>query len=89
MGKRGPKPGSPGARRIAKANAVQRTSEFYRELGRKGGQAVKEKYGVDHLKEIGRKGGEETNKKFGPSFYSQIGAIGGENGQGVPKPRGR
>jgi len=59
--------------------------EFYREIGRKGGQVIKDR-GLDHLREIGRLGGEATKASQGPEFFRKIGRIGGQRGKGSPKP---
>lgn len=32
------------------------------EAGKKGGEAVVDKYGAEHMSEIGRKGGKESHK---------------------------
>jgi len=48
------------------------------EAGRRGGLAVKKKYGPSFYSEIGRKGGLATKKNYGPDFYSKIGESGGE-----------
>lgn len=50
----------------------------YEELGRLGGEAVKERYGPEFYAEIGRKGGETVKRERGPAFYSEIGKKGGE-----------
>jgi general stress protein YciG len=49
-----------------------------REAGRKGGEAVKKKYGPEFYSKIGQIGGEAVAKARGPEFYSQIGKMGGE-----------
>ena len=48
------------------------------EAGRRGGEAVRAKYGPDFYAEIGQKGGEAVKEKYGPDFYSEIGQKGGE-----------
>src|SRR3989337_3754777 len=48
------------------------------EAGRRGGLAVKKKYGPSFYSEIGRKGGQSTKKNYGSDFYSKIGEKGGE-----------
>ncbi len=48
------------------------------EAGRKGGEAVKAKYGPEFYREIGKKGGEAVKAKHGPEFYSKIGRKGGQ-----------
>ncbi|HUZ78288.1 MAG TPA: hypothetical protein VMV93_11980 [Chloroflexota bacterium] len=59
--------------------------EFFREIGRKGGQTIRER-GVEYLREIGRTGGETTKARHGIGHYAQIGRIGGQRGKGQPKP---
>jgi uncharacterized protein len=48
-----------------------------REAGKKGGDAVRDKYGPTFYEEIGRKGGEKTKERHGPEFYENIGQKGG------------
>ena len=48
------------------------------EQAKRGGQAVREKYGLDFYARIGKKGGE-TVKQRGPDFYAAIGRKGGES----------
>src|ERR671934_649429 len=52
-----------------------------REAGRRGGEAVKTKYGPEFYSKIGQIGGEAGAKARGPQFYSQIGKKGGETGK--------
>jgi uncharacterized protein len=59
--------------------------EFFREIGRKGGQAIKDR-GLDYLREIGRLGGEATKARHGAAHYAEIGRKGGQHGKGQPKP---
>jgi uncharacterized protein len=59
--------------------------DFFREIGRKGGQTIKNR-GVDYLREIGRQGGEATKIRHGSTYYSEIGRKGGRAGRGTPKP---
>ena len=47
------------------------------EVGRKGGQTTKERYGSDHFSKIGRQGGAATMKRYGPKHYAEIGMKGG------------
>lgn len=47
------------------------------EKAKRGGQAVRDKYGSDFYSRIGKKGGE-TVKQRGPDFYAEIGRKGGE-----------
>lgn len=46
---------------------------------RRGGEAVREKYGHDFFSKIGRIGGKTVAKQHGPEFYAQIGKKGGES----------
>lgn len=48
------------------------------EAGRKGGQAVRDKYGPGFYEQIGRKGGEAVKAERGHAFYEEIGRKGGE-----------
>lgn len=48
------------------------------EAGRKGGQAVRDKYGPGFYEAIGRKGGEAVKAERGHAFYEEIGRKGGE-----------
>ena len=59
--------------------------EFFREIGRKGGQAIKDR-GVEYLRDIGRQGGEATKARHGSAHYAEIGRKGGQRGKGQPKP---
>ncbi len=84
----GPQPGSPGARKIAEAHRGSHEHDLEggfaanptlaREAGRKGGEAVKRKYGSQFYKEIGKKGGETVKLERGSEFYAEIGRRGGE-----------
>jgi general stress protein YciG len=51
-----------------------------REAGRKGGQTVKERHGIEFFREIGRKGGQATARAHGHEFYQEIGRKGGQKG---------
>jgi general stress protein YciG len=53
-------------------------------IGSRGGQAVVNKYGKEHMAEIGRKGSKAVVKKYGLRFYSEIAA----RNKGVKKRRG-
>ena len=84
----GPKRGSPGARMIAEAHRGSHDHDqmggfasnpaLAKEAGRKGGEAVKRKYGANFYREIGKKGGETVKQERGAEFYAQIGRRGGE-----------
>jgi general stress protein YciG len=43
--------------------AIERGSEFYRRIGRNGGEKVAEERGSEFYKEIGKKGGESRGNK--------------------------
>jgi general stress protein YciG len=47
------------------------------EQARRGGSAVREKYGVEFYARIGKQGGTAVKQKRGPDFYSEIGHKGG------------
>jgi general stress protein YciG len=47
------------------------------EAGKKGGEAVKAKYGIGYYEELGKKGGKVTRERHGPEFYEEIGRRGG------------
>lgn len=47
------------------------------EAGRRGGNAVKAKYGPEFYANIGRLGGQRTRDKYGPEFYEALGRKGG------------
>ncbi len=86
--KPGPQPGSAGARKIAEAHrgshehdregGFAANPELAKEAGRKGGEAVKRKYGPQFYREIGKKGGETVKQERGSEFYAEIGRRGGE-----------
>lgn len=46
---------------------------------RRGGLAVREKYGTDYYRAIGRKGGATVRTQRGPEFYAEIGRRGGQS----------
>lgn len=50
------------------------------EAGRRGGEAVKAKYGAEFYEAIGRKGGLKTKETHGPEFFEAIGRKGGRLG---------
>ena len=57
--------------------------DFFREIGRKGGNSLKER-GANYV-ELGRMGGEVTTARHGSDHYSEIGRKGGRNGRGASK----
>lgn len=44
-----------------------------REIGRMGGETVRDEYGPNFYREIGRRGGEAVRDEYGPEFYREIG----------------
>ena len=86
--KPGPEPGSRGARKIAEAHrgshghdkegGFAANPRLAKEAGRRGGEAVKSKYGASFYRRIGRKGGERVKLERGSVFYAEIGRRGGE-----------
>jgi len=60
------------------ATSGKKSPEFYAQIGKKGGEAVREKLGSAFFAEIGKKGGEAVKRKHGPDYYSNIGKKGGE-----------
>ncbi|MBI2843843.1 MAG: general stress protein B [Armatimonadetes bacterium] len=84
----GPGRGSEGARKIAQAHrgphehdregGFAANPELAKEAGRKGGEAVKKKYGPSFYRQIGKKGGETVKQERGSEFYAEIGRRGGE-----------
>lgn len=47
------------------------------ENARRGGMAVREKYGHEFFARIGAKGGKTVRERCGPEFYATIGRMGG------------
>ena len=47
-------------------------------IGRKGGEATRERHGAQFYESIGQKGGRVVKEKYGPDFYEQIGHKGGQ-----------
>jgi uncharacterized protein len=48
------------------------------ENAKRGGMAVREKYGHDFFARIGAMGGKKVRERRGPDFYADIGRIGGQ-----------
>lgn len=48
------------------------------ENARRGGMAVREKYGHDFFAKIGAMGGKKVRERRGPDFYADIGRLGGQ-----------
>ncbi|MHB9035211.1 MAG: KGG domain-containing protein [Armatimonadota bacterium] len=86
--KPGPRRGSTGAKKISEAHrgphehdqsgGFAANPELAKQAGRKGGEAVKKKYGANFYREIGKKGGETVKQERGSEFYAEIGRRGGE-----------
>ena len=49
-----------------------------RDAGKKGGDAVRDRYGSGFYEKIGRKGGQVTRERHGQGFYETIGQKGGK-----------
>lgn len=49
------------------------------ERARRGGMAVREKYGAEFFARIGAKGGKSVSSRRGPDFYAGIGHKGGSS----------
>jgi general stress protein YciG len=86
--KRGPKPGSAGAKRGGQTLVRTRGPEFFATIGRKGGTAMRETYGSAFYTEIGKKGGDATRKRHDADSYRENGRKGSESGCGAPKWHG-
>jgi len=86
MGKRGPKPGTPEARRGGQATRDKYGPEHFREIGTKG-REDRRRRGPAFSVETGRRGGEATKARMGPDYYARIGQLGGSAGAGGRKPR--
>src|SRR5580704_2591473 len=63
--------------RTAPTAAAPNGEMSVREAGKKGGDAVRERYGNGFYETIGRKGGQVTRERHGQSFYETIGQKGG------------
>lgn len=66
--------GQRGGKRLAEK---MKGTDFFRDIGQKGGSKTKEKYGEDYYARIGQMGGSKTSETHGPDFYQQIGRKGG------------
>ena len=62
----------------APVTPVSHGPEFYREIGRRGGQARKKQLGAGGYADLGRKGGEARKSQLGSEGYAQLGRRGGE-----------
>ena len=61
----------------APVTPVAHGPEFYREIGRRGGQARKKQLGAGGYADLGRKGGEARKSQLGSEGYAQLGRKGG------------
>lgn len=62
----------------AEATPRRRGPRAGTENARRGGMAVREKYGHDFYAKIGAMGGKKVSERRGPDFYADIGRIGGQ-----------
>lgn len=62
---------------VAATPRASRNKRALEEAGRKGGEAVRAKYGPDFYRDIGRRGGQSVVKSRGPEYYAAIGQKGG------------
>ncbi len=46
-------------------------SGFYEEIGRKGGEATRERHGAGFYEAIGQKGGKVVKEKYGATFTNK------------------
>ena len=60
-----------------KGIAAKHGPDFYREIGRRGGQARKRQLGAAGYADLGRKGGEARKGQLGSEGYAQLGRKGG------------
>ena len=65
-------------KRTTSATPVKHGPEFYREIGRRGGQARKKQLGAGGYADLGRKGGEARKSQLGSEGYADLGRKGGE-----------
>lgn len=73
-----PTTGEPAPKKTRKRSKGSGGGMTVAEAGRKGGQAVRDKYGPSFYEQIGRKGGEAVKAERGHAFYEEIGKKGGE-----------
>lgn len=53
-------PGVAGGRQLSRQNG----SDYFAELGRRGGITTRDRYGTDYLKELAQRGGAATRQKY-------------------------
>ncbi|TMD60113.1 MAG: general stress protein B [Chloroflexi bacterium] len=56
----------------------ERSSEFYREIGKRGGEIRRGQLGKEGYRALGRKGGETRKQTLGTVGYAELGKKGGE-----------
>ena len=86
--KHGPASGSAGAKRIGEAHKGSKSHDetggfasnpqLAKAAGKKGGDAVKKKFGPEYYREIGAKGGNALKEQRGSEYYREIGKRGAE-----------
>jgi general stress protein YciG len=87
MAKRGPVPGSDGAKRIGDFHRGHHDHDTHggfaanpqlaSEAGKRGGETVKSRYGPGFYERIGRLGGAKVMAERGREYYATIGRAGG------------
>jgi len=80
--KPGPRKGSSGAKKIGLAHRGPHAHDnkggfaadptLAREAGKKGGDTIKKKYGMEFYRKIGVKGGNKVKTERGSSFYAEM-----------------
>lgn len=55
-----------------------RSSDFYRKIGRRGGEIRRGQLGREGYRALGRKGGETRKQTLGANGYAELGKKGGE-----------
>jgi len=87
MAQTGPKPGSLGALKISETHRGSHDHDKYggfasnpelaRVAGRKGGEVIKARLGIEHFQAIGKLGGSALKEQRGTEYYAEIGRKGG------------
>lgn len=62
----------------AREDRGRRSSEFYREIGKRGGEIRRGQLGKEGYRALGRKGGETRKQALGAEGYAELGKKGGE-----------
>lgn len=52
------------------------------DAAKRGGQAVRDKYGREFYRQIGKKGGMAVRRLHGSEYYARIGRLGGQQTKG-------